>query len=111
MIKLKPSIPYPSKTVRLSTGCGPLYLTLVYEKSGTLKGILLQLGKMGGCVTAHLSILSRHVNMALDNSVHDAIKALSDLTGVTCQESSSCMDVVVRYVLAVLLKQQEADKE
>jgi hypothetical protein len=98
MKELLPSRPYDSSTVRLRTGCGSLYLTLVYNEAGIPIKVFLQLGKAGGCVKAHLSILSEHINTALDTDLKEGMVTVARLTGIKCSESSSCVDATVRFL-------------
>jgi hypothetical protein len=105
MIELKQDIPYPSTTAKLKTGCGPLYATLVDNK-GELVKVFLQLGKAGGCANAHLSSLSGHVNEELEKGTKKAVVSLSQLTGVTCHEKESCVNIAARYILENLLNRR-----
>ncbi len=106
---LREGIFYPSTTHKLTTGCGPLFLTIVYDEKKTRPiHILSSMGKAGGCATAHLSSLSHEMSHILETEkFSDRVKAYSELTGFNCHESPCCIEQFVRTIMAVELSMNE----
>lgn len=105
---LKQDVAYESDTAKLRTPCGFLYCTIVYAEDSKPLMVILHLGKAGGCAKAHLSMLSEHINLAIERDDITAVSALAKITGFTCSEGSSCSDVAAHYILDKILKRRDA---
>lgn len=86
---------YKSYTIKLETGCGTLYLTEATDVN-SYKIIKLQLGKAGGCVTAHLSVLSELLTVAINTK---DIKPIAACCGIKCPSAPCCIDAAARHML------------
>lgn len=85
-----------SKTLKLYTGCGNIYITFVYKKEKIVK-IFSNLGKSGTCASALLSSYCELISLYIEslNSV-----ALEHLMGHQCQYSEeSCINVLNKAIL------------
>ena len=97
-IKLTPDPPLPSVTIRMTFGCGKVYLILV-EDQGKLVRVDLKKGHTGMCPQALLEVVSGLVTERLSKggSLDGVIRVL---TGVQCEGgyvgNKSCMDVLAR---------------
>lgn len=113
---LKLNVPYPSLTRKFKTPCGSLFVTVIFADS-TPVSVLLQLGKAGGCVKTHLSVLSGHINQSFKDGT--IISVLSSMTGSTCPDGSSteftdgksCVDIAARFILDKVLQARGGDDE
>ena len=74
-------------TVRVSTGCGPLYIQMNWCK-GELFEVFATMGKAGGCVISHLEALTRAVTLGLRCGI-PLNEFVRQLTGIGCPTPQS----------------------
>ena len=98
---------WPSETHELKTGCGNLYIHIIFkDKERTIiNSIRAAMGKSGGCARAHLESNVALINTLIKHSPHGVvIKALTAACGHTCQEGHTCHDLMIRLVIEQLMK-------
>jgi len=110
---------WPSRTYRYHVGCGKAYITVDYNKDGSIKRVCLQRNSKMKCPMTALDALSRQATYEARRDIKQAIK---DLVGVDkqgkvipCEEYSiavktqgkkghlwaySCQDAVAKVLLA-----------
>lgn len=97
-----------STTIRVRTGCGNLYATIVFDDGETedarkMVGLLSKLGKSGGCLSAMLEVISSLVTEALRAGADPAV-LVKCLQGIQCHQSNqaagipSCADAVATAI-------------
>ncbi len=99
----------PSSTYQLQTGCGNMYLTMVYNTDNSINRVLLELGKSGTCAKAHLSSYAELISFILSNNTpNECILALNKASGHICQhKSDTCLDIVNRFIMNILISRGE----
>ncbi len=70
-------------TVKTTTGCGPLYVTINYDESGRPFEIFNSIGKSGGCAQSQTESTGRMVSMALRSGI-GATEIINQLKGIRC---------------------------
>lgn len=101
-----------SKTIRIETGCGWLYITLGLQKNEVVE-ISASLGKSGGCASANLKSITGLINMGLEKEVNleDIYRELRgqrchNIAGIKGKEVYSCSDGIAQ-ALEPYLPQKE----
>lgn len=98
----------PSVRVKIKTGCGSMWLTLVYDDEHNLCEIFSQSGSTGGC-RGMTEGLSRSVSLLLRANV-DPLQVIDQLQSVTCDVSKearkkdksigkSCADSIAKQMI------------
>lgn len=93
-----------SKTPRVMTGCGHLYVILTYHE-GKLFEVFGKLGKSGNCEQAGITAISIALSVALRSGM-DIRHILKSITGIRCQKPflkeggtiMSCYDALAKIV-------------
>lgn len=108
----------PSTTYEMKTGCGSIFIHILYNKDQTkVTKVHANLGKSGGCSRAQLSsyceLLSYLINQTKAKQITGALQAAS---GHKCQYGDNCcIELVNRCVLEVFEelgpKEEEEDGE
>ena len=70
-------------TERFRTGHGNMYVTLNFDRPNHPFEIFANLGKAGGCDSAHLEAVSRMASLCLRSQV-DPMEIIQNLQGITC---------------------------
>ncbi|MHB1545878.1 MAG: vitamin B12-dependent ribonucleotide reductase [bacterium] len=70
-------------TVKTTTGCGPLYVTINYDENGNPFEIFNSIGKSGGCAQSQTESTGRMVSLALRSGI-GAEEIISQLKGIRC---------------------------
>jgi ribonucleoside-diphosphate reductase alpha chain len=91
------------KTVKQSTGCGNMYITVNSEDNDPFE-VFLTMGKSGGCLAAQNEALARVVSLALRSGV-DPEEIVKQLKGIRCPNPTmgpngctSCPDALSRVL-------------
>lgn len=103
------------KTYQMTTGCGPLYVTINQDNSGLFE-LFTTMGKAGGCAASQCEAIGRLVSLAWRSGVQ-ARQVIKQLVGITCHKPAgfgdnrvtSCADAVARAIM--LHMQAETDIE
>ncbi|ABA89093.1 ribonucleoside diphosphate reductase, adenosylcobalamin-dependent [Syntrophotalea carbinolica DSM 2380] len=103
------------KTYQMSTGCGPLYVTINQDNSGLFE-LFTTMGKAGGCAASQCEAIGRLVSLAWRSGVQ-ARQVVKQLIGITCHKPAgfgenrvtSCADAVARAILTHM--QMETDDD
>jgi ribonucleoside-diphosphate reductase alpha chain len=98
-----------SKTMKIKTGCGNLYVTVCYA-SGEPVQVICRLGKTGGCASALMEGISGVLTYVLSKKDWDIEGITAPLAGIRCpnatisdgKEIESCVDGIA-HALAVML--------
>ena len=101
----------PSRSTRVETGCGKMYIHLVY-KSNKLDWIAADLGKSGQCAKAQIEGLTGMITVALAHGAN-LPTIIDKLEGIRCPSTTitigsqvlSCPDAI-----ASVLKKELADQ-
>jgi len=104
---LKDPTIWPSETHQLKTGCGDLYIHIIFkdEERTIISGIKASMGKAGGCASSHLESNVALINTLIKNTPHGiAVKTLTAACGHTCQEGRTCHDLMIRLVIEQLMR-------
>ena len=96
----------PSRTHRMHTACGNLYI-IVTRHDGAVFEVFAMLGKAGGCAFTQTVAMTRVVSAALRSGV-DPREIVSALHGLSCpgaitypedEAALSCPDAVARVII------------
>jgi ribonucleoside-diphosphate reductase alpha chain len=93
------------KTYQMTTGCGPLYVTINQDNSGLFE-LFTTMGKAGGCAASQCEAIGRLVSLAWRSGVQ-ARQVIKQLIGITCHKPAgfgenrvtSCADAVANAIL------------
>ncbi len=103
------------KTYKITTGCGPMYVT-VNRIEGRQFEVFARLGKAGGCSSSQTEALGRLISLVLRNKI-PVQKILDDLSGISCQANAwsedgsqiaSCSDAIAK---AIKMDIEECEKD
>ncbi len=72
-------------TIKMVTGCGPLYVTINKDENNAPFEIFNSIGKSGGCAQSQTESIGRMVSMALRSGI-DAEEIISQLKGIRCNQ-------------------------
>ena len=112
--KLKPR-PRPlvtsGSTVRMTTGCGYLYVTINEDERGLFE-IFARMGKTGGCAASQTEAIGRLISLALRSGI-DPAAIIKQLRGIRCpvpaplskERCLSCPDAIGQ-ALEIYLKRK-----
>ncbi|MHB8231477.1 MAG: vitamin B12-dependent ribonucleotide reductase [bacterium] len=70
-------------TIKTTTGCGPLYVTINYDENGNPFEIFNSIGKSGGCAQSQTESTGRMVSLALRSGI-GAEEIIGQLKGIRC---------------------------
>lgn len=70
-------------TIKTTTGCGPLYVTINYDENGNPFEIFNSIGKSGGCAQSQTESTGRMVSLALRSGI-GAEEIVGQLKGIRC---------------------------
>ena len=70
-------------TIKTTTGCGPLYVTINYDEKGKPFEIFNSIGKSGGCAQSQTESTGRMVSLALRSGISTE-EIISQLKGIRC---------------------------
>ncbi len=70
-------------TIKTTTGCGPLYVTVNYDENGNPFEIFNSIGKSGGCAQSQTESTGRMVSLALRSGI-GAEEIIKQLKGIRC---------------------------
>jgi len=110
----------PSKTYKLNTSCGNLYLRYGYMDEELFE-VFATIGKSGGCAYGMLEGISRllcdifQLEIPLDDKIH----AIKHLQSINCgqkfkngdKEHLSCLDLIAYMTIAELTKSSTKEIE
>jgi ribonucleoside-diphosphate reductase alpha chain len=93
------------KTYQMTTGCGPLYVTINQDNTGLFE-LFTTMGKAGGCAASQCEAIGRLVSLAWRSGVQ-ARQVIKQLVGITCHKPAgfgdnrvtSCADAVARAIM------------
>lgn len=93
-----------SKTVRMETGCGHLYVT-VGRDNGNVIEIFAILGKGGSCATSQNEALTRAISLGLKHGI-PLKEYAEELEGIKCpyttwengEKNASCADAIAKVL-------------
>jgi ribonucleoside-diphosphate reductase alpha chain len=91
-------------TYQMTTGCGPLYVTINEDENGAFE-LFTTMGKAGGCAASQCEAIGRLVSLAWRSGVQ-ARQAVKQLIGITCHKPAgfgenritSCADAVAKAI-------------
>jgi hypothetical protein len=98
-----------SDTIQLETGCGKLYVHLIYsdEERTILEEVKTNFGKAGGCGISHLASKVALINALLLKANKDIIiRALVEASGHSCHMGDACHDKLIRLIKKTLMKEE-----
>ncbi len=92
------------ETFQMTTGCGPLYVTINEDENGAFE-LFTTMGKAGGCAASQCEAIGRLVSLAWRSGVQ-ARQAVKQLIGITCHKPAgygenritSCADAVAKAI-------------
>ncbi len=92
------------KTIRMETGCGPLYVTINQDEEGAFE-VFNTMGKAGGCAASQCEAIGRLISLAWRSGV-DVDRVVKQLRGIHCQKPfgfgkhrvNSCADAIGRAI-------------
>lgn len=70
-------------TIKTTTGCGPLYVTINYDENGKPFEIFNSIGKSGGCAQSQTESTGRMVSLALRSGIGTE-EIINQLKGIRC---------------------------
>jgi len=93
------------ETIRMQTGCGPLYVTINEDENGPFE-VFNTMGKAGGCVASQTEAIGRLISLALRSGVSED-EIIKQLGGIRCHrpfgfgknQVLSCSDAVAKALL------------
>uniref|UniRef100_UPI002FE1785F adenosylcobalamin-dependent ribonucleoside-diphosphate reductase n=1 Tax=Zoogloea sp. TaxID=49181 RepID=UPI002FE1785F len=91
-------------TYQMTTGCGPLYITINEDNEGLFE-LFTTMGKAGGCAASQCEAIGRLVSLAWRSGVQ-ARQAVKQMIGITCHKPAgfgenrvtSCADAVAKAI-------------
>lgn len=98
---------FPSHTHRIKTGCGNMYVHLLYkdENRTTICRVSVTFGKAGGCACTQLQSKAAFINALIKNTPHGvAISTLTAARGHRCYAGDTCHDLLIQLVVEELMK-------
>lgn len=98
-VKPRPEV-VAGKTVKMNTGCGPIYITVNSDEDGPFE-VFCNMGKAGGCASSQAEALARLASLALRGGI-DVSHIIDNLKGIRCHNPSwgnggqilSCADAI-----------------
>lgn len=114
--KVRPEV-LKSRTHKLPTPCGSLYLRFGYTDDGELFETFATIGKSGNCLYGMLEAISRLICdiFKYDVETDDKIHALKHLLSINCgqrkDEHTSCLDLIAKKTIEELKKCEILKKE
>ena len=95
------------KTIKVSTGCGNIYVTINEDENGMPFEVFTAIGKAGGCAASQTESTGRLASLALRSgiSVNDV---MSQLRGISCHQPAwerggkvlSCADAIAKAFIS-----------
>lgn len=115
--KIRPEI-LNSKTYKIKTPCGNLYLRFGYDERGNLFEVFATMGKSGNCVYSHLEAVSRllcDIFKYDGTDIEDKRHAIEHLFNINCGnvwitkgiKYVSCLDLIAKKTLEELNAKRE----
>lgn len=90
---------WDSKTIKIKTGCGNLYVTITANKDKSISKVFAKLGKSGGCASAFLDPLGNYIRYTIKSGI-PLDKVIKELKGCHCPQATdtaaSCSDALGR---------------
>ncbi|MCK5547786.1 MAG: TSCPD domain-containing protein, partial [Thermoplasmata archaeon] len=105
------------QTIKVPTGCGPLYITINEDDYGPCE-VFCTMGKAGGCAASQLEAISRQISYSLRSGISlDAI--VKQLKGIRCPSPFlgrgkmilSCADAIGKTMETFLLRKKAPESE
>jgi ribonucleoside-diphosphate reductase alpha chain len=97
-------------TYKLSSDCGPVYLTCNKEPGNGLTEIFLRLGKSGHCVRTLLDTIAVLISVLLQLGVSKE-KLEKTLTkhfvDINCGQKNSCIDLIGRAIIEEIKEEKK----
>lgn len=100
---------FPSVTPKARTGCGTIYITILFGEDGRPCHCIAQLGKSGGCAASQLSAIAGIMNVGFKHGA--TLKELAaELKGIHCPvpafngnggRNTSCADAIAKALETV----------
>lgn len=92
-------------TMKVSTGCGNIYITVTYAEDGLPIEVFATLGKAGGCATCMLEGITRSVTLGLKYGL-PLEEYVDELKGIKCPSAGfsdgvpilSCVDAISKVL-------------
>ena len=92
-------------TYQMSTGCGPLYVTINADEDGLFE-LFTTMGKAGGCAASQCEAIGRMVSLAWRHNI-GASEIIKQLQGISCHQPNgfgenqvfSCSDAVAKAIM------------
>src|SRR3990167_3142846 len=105
-----------SKTIKIITGCGTLYVTIGRD-NGNIVEVFANLGKAGSCAKAQNEALTRSISLGLKYGI-PIEEYVKELIGIRCptptlignpdEEILSCSDAIVKVLKnEMIIKEKE----
>lgn len=82
-----------SKTFKLTTGCGSIYVTVTLGEGGEILGVLAKLGKAGGCPSCTTGAICSMATVALGAGAKPVELAMK-LKGMLCHQVNPLAEIV-----------------
>ena len=101
-------------TIKTTTGCGPLYITINYDENGNPFEIFNSIGKSGGCAQSQTESTGRMVSLALRSGI-GVEEIIGQLKGIRCNIPYgygsniiySCADAIGKALEKSLMEKQD----
>jgi len=92
------------ETIRMQTGCGPLYVTINEDDQGLFE-LFNTMGKAGGCVASQTEAIGRLISLAWRSGVTPT-EVIKQLIGISChkpwgvgkERTLSCADAIAKAI-------------